>query len=195
MELFNEYSSMAGSQDFGKSRLRLASRERIHTSLSRIAAYSTRIETNQVKAVGYGEAGRYVLAEGITRDMLLTIYDVNTSQAVLLRPSKELGGAMEKRIAETVRKRRMGNLEMRAIGLQENDARLLACVGRLHSLLKAQLVEVDLFGNEMRHIAFDTRQGMCYDLLLLDRIYRPHELANAERPEDFEKRRSELEFV
>ena len=34
-----------------------------------------------------------------------------------------------------------------------------------------------------------------YDLLLLDRIYRPHELANAERPEDFEKRRSELEFV
>jgi hypothetical protein len=47
----------------------------------------------------------------------------------------------------------------------------------------------------MRHIAFDTRQGMCYDLLLLDRIYRPHELANAERPEDFEKRRSELEFV
>ncbi len=195
MELFEEYSRRLGGLDFGTVRFRLASRERIHASLSRIAAYSLPIEMGQARSLDYSEASRYVLAESITRDMLITIYDVNTSQAALLRPSKEIDGAMEKTVATTVKKRRMGNLEMRVIGLQENDAHMLSCIVRLHSLLKAQLVEVDLFGNDMRHIAFDTKQGMCYDLLLLDRIYRPHELANTERKEIFDNRRSELKFV
>ncbi len=195
MELFAVYRREAEKQDFGKARLQLASRQRIHASLSRIGGYASLLEMNQARSADYSEAGRYVLARGITRDLLITIYDVNTSQAVLLRPSKELGDSMARQVAGTVGKRRMKNLEMRAIGLQEADAGLLASIDRLHSLLKAPLVEADLFGNNTRHIAFDTKQGMCYDLLLLDRIYKPHELANSESAEDFERKRLELKFV
>lgn len=195
MDFFGKYREEAGKQGFGATRLHLASRERIHASLSSLSKYSSRLEINQAHAFAYSGADRYVLAKDVTRDLLIAIYDVNTSQAILLRPSKAIEGGMARKIASAVGGHKMKNLEMRAIGLQEEDKDLLPGIDMLRKSLKAPLVEVDLFGGDTRHIAFDTKHGMCYDLLLLDRIYKPHELANVEAKEEFEKRRSELKFV
>jgi hypothetical protein len=56
-------------------------------------------------------------------------------------------------------------------------------------------MEVDLFGEEKRHIVMDMKTGLSYDLLLENRIYRPGELKNDEKEEDFQSSTARLSFV
>jgi hypothetical protein len=50
-----------------------------------------------------------------------------------------------------------------------------------------QLVEVDLFGDETRDIAFDTKLGTSHNVLIYDRLYRAGELKNGMTMEQFER--------
>ena len=85
---------------------------------------------------------------------------------------------------------------MRIIGLQGNDHTMYVAIeGMQKTVPEARLVEVDLFGNEIRHIAFDTKTGSTYDLLLQNKIYGPADLINNIKPEEFAKGRSDIAFV
>ena len=44
-------------------------------------------------------------------------------------------------------------------------------------------------------MAFDLKLGMGFNLLLLNRIYRPHELINTLTAEEFEGQKSRLNVV
>ncbi|MCL4404741.1 hypothetical protein M1583_02000, partial [Candidatus Marsarchaeota archaeon] len=49
------------------------------------------------------------------------------------------------------------------------------------------LVEADLFGNEVRHIAFDAKQGMSFNVLVNNMNYKPGELVNKMTIDQFER--------
>ena len=52
---------------------------------------------------------------------------------------------------------------------------------------KIRLVEIDLFGENTRHIAIDTKLGTSFNVLMEDRLYRPGELVNSMTVENFER--------
>jgi hypothetical protein len=195
MNFWSIYEAEKGKPGFGSVRLRIASRERIGLSLSTVEKYGMLLGMNQGAERTFSEEARYLLAKELTHDMLVSIYNVNTTQTYLLRFSEALGEPVVRKILDEVRRARKPNIEMRAIGLQNKDVELLGSLERLYLTLKPSLMELDLFGDETRHIAFDTKLGMSFNLLLLNRIYRPHELANTLSLEDFGKRKSELKFV
>ncbi len=195
MDFWKIYQNARASGDFGQQRLYLRSRDRIHASLSAVEAYGADIEINRGLAAEYGEGTRYIMAKGLTYDLLVSFYDVNSSRALLLRASTPL----DKKAVAWIRARlgslRKPNLEVRAIGLQSGDAAMLDSLDRIRGLAKSNLQEVDLFGSNTRHVAFDLKVGMALELLPLNRVYRPDELANRLSPEGFEALRSELKFV
>jgi hypothetical protein len=195
MDFWKVYQNERVSDDFGQQRLCLRSRERIHASLSSVESYATNLEVNQAVSANYGEGTRYVLAEDLTYDLLVSLYDVNSSSAILLRASSPIGKKALAEIRSRLGRLRRPNLEMRAIGLQSGDRTMLESIDRIHALANPGLQEVDLFGSSTRHLAFDLKTGMQLDLLSLNRIYLPDELANGLSIEGFGRLRSEIKFV
>ena len=195
MDFWKVYESEKAKEGLGTKRLYITSRDRIHLSLSSVERYGTLLGINQGINIKFSEAVRYVLSKEITHDLLLSLYDVNNTRASLLRLSEALPDSAIKKVAAEANKVRNPNLEMRVMGLQDADTELLDSVERFHKALKPSVIELDLFGGDMRHIVFDLKLGMSFDLLLLNRIYRPHELANTMSLEDFAKKKSEFKFV
>lgn len=195
MDFWNVYEAQKAKQGFGTSRLRVASRDRIHVSLSTVERYSMLLGMNQGMSKKFTEEARYIITKNLTHDLFISIYDVNTTSSALLRFSEALGDAAVSKLAGRLRKLKKPNLEMRIIGMQNGDSELLSAADRLYAATKPALIEADLFGNETRQIAFDLKLGMPFDLLLLNRIYRPHELANAQSIDDYNKSKSDLKFV
>ncbi len=195
MDFWHVYEAEKTKPEFGSGRAYIASRERIHLSMSHVERYSTLLPMNQGMFRKFSEEARYVITKDLTHDILVSIYDVNTTESVLLRFSEALGNQAVVKALAAVKRLKKPNLEMRVIGLQDKDTELLASADRLYSAARPALVEVDLFGAETRHIAFDTKLGMTFDLLLLNRIYRPHELATTISADDYAKSKSELKFV
>lgn len=191
MDLFNAYLAARSrlGNNFGNERFRLAARERIHVSLSTIANSMVELQQNKAIAHVHSDLQRYVLCKGITYDLLISLFDVNTSSLFAFRASTM--EKIEKPIRDFLSLLRRPNLELRAIGMQNMtrgyDASFLALIEQAYKAASphVKLVEVDLFGNEQRHIAIDTKLGMTFDVLLLDRFYRPPELANTVSIEQF----------
>jgi len=195
MDFWRVYKTEEEKPEFGNGRLYITSRDRIHLSLSHVERYSALLGMNQSMSRRFSDETRYVTTKDLTHDLFVSVYDVNTTESVLLRFSQPLGREAVKKVASPLKKLARPNLEMRIIGLQDRDTELLGSVEMLHGELKPALVEADLFGSEIRHLAFDLKLGMAFNLLLLNRIYRPHELANTLSIEDFNKKKSELKFV
>jgi hypothetical protein len=195
MDFWKVYQNERASGDFGQQRLSLGLRDRIHASLSSVESYSTNIEVNQAVSASYGESTRYVLAKDLTYDLLLSLYDVNSSSALLLRASSPLGKESLAEIRKRLGRLRRPNLEMRAIGLQNGDKTMLESIDKIHALANSALLEADLFGSSTRHLAFDLKLGMQLDLLPLNRAYLPGDLANGLSIEGFGRLRSEIKFV
>lgn len=195
MNLWNVYKAERSKAEFSNSRLYLTSRDRIQLSLSSVERYGIQLYMNQGISKKFSEEIRYVVTRDLTHDVFVSIYDVNTTNSTLLRFSEVLSNSAVKKIAARVKKTKNPNLEMRVIGAQDKELELTSSFEKLYSALKPNLVEIDLFGGETRHIVFDLKLGMSFNLLLLNRIYRPHELATTIRPEDYAKNKSELKFV
>lgn len=195
MDFWSVYEAEKAKPEFGSGRLYIASRDRIHLSLSSVETYGTTLDINQAIVKGYKEEERFVLAKDLTNDLFISIYDVNVASALLLRASMPLAGTLTAQIIAKIKKIKNPNLEMRLAGLQDKGTELLPAVESFHKAFKSSLMEVDLFGNEIRHLVFDLKLGMLFNLLLLNRIYRPGELVNATILDEFNKRRSELKFV
>jgi hypothetical protein len=195
VDFWDVYEKEKAKPDFGKSRLYITSRERIGLSLSTVEKYGFVLGMNQGTVRRFTDEFRYILVKDLTHDILVSLYDVNTTHTFIIRFSDVLGDPVSRKFREGAIRLKKPNFEMRVIGAQDKEIGLLAAAERLHGVAKPALMEVDLFGNEARHIIFDTKLGMFFNLLLLNRVYRPHELANTLSLDDFNKTKSELKFV
>lgn len=174
MDLLSPYNK-AKEDGFGTKRLLLSTGQRWNASLGHIEERSAEVKTGDLVMKDYQEANRYLIAREIVSDLLLSFYNVNDRSAALIRtnsaPSKEMVSKIKGFFA-----RRKTNIEIRAIGLQNGGQNLAAVIDPIAKQIGGHFIEIDLFGQEVRHIAIDLKTGQSYNVLLLNRIYRPGEL-------------------
>lgn len=130
---------------------------------------------------------RYIAATSIVYDLLVSVYDVNSRSLFVCRVNND-PGIMKKPLERFLRSiKGERNVEARIIGMQNNQ-RLPVLSGVLGIINENRIpvYEIDLFGDQMRHIAVDSRLGPSYNILMLDRIYRPGELKNTTVIRDLE---------
>lgn len=178
--------------DFGKSRYIKNTKE--HQNLSKV-----RLDTDpSVKYIKIGEwvnmpfdqglGTRYIVCQDLTYDMMLVISDANTRYTIVyrfFRPDAQVLAQIAAIVKVTLRG---ANLEARLIGLQNGQE--YGGIREIYDFVTKSglpLAEVDLFGNEVRHIALDAATGVPYDILMLNRPYKPGELNNAKTLEQFER--------
>ncbi|MCL4389000.1 MAG: hypothetical protein M1528_00560 [Candidatus Marsarchaeota archaeon] len=166
-------------------------KKRPHVSKSKIDAYDNAVYLK----IGQwwaqkdydGMKKRYVAATGLTYDMFLSIYDVN-SRSMLAARTVDFEERLKEVIKDFTRGLKRPNLEFRFIGMQNGeDPVAVRTVVEFVRSLRIPVFEVDLFGNLTRHIAVDAYSGMSFNVLLEDRIYKPGELVNSMTKEQFER--------
>ena len=193
MDLFRPYSTeISNMRD---QRLYLSTSKRNHASIAQIASRSISLERNNGIFLKYSEKHRYLVAKSITFDMLLTMYDVNSRSIVAIRPALPTEANDLKEVWKMLGHMKNANMEVRAIGLQNGWRGYAKSFNDIYKISKGHCMEIDMFGEEKRHIAIDMKTGLSYDLLLEDRIYRPGELKNDEKEEDFQSSTARLSFV
>ena len=196
MDLWHACEKEMRKETFGRTRFRLKTGNRRHTSLSMVWGAASELELSKAMFPMLSMERRYVIARDITYDMFVSIYDINTAQSMVMRPSQHVPDLAFKHILKWATKARLKNLEVRIIGLQNTDQTLNGIVSKIHANMpNARLIELDLFGNETRHITLDLKTGSTYDLLLGNKIYGPAELINNVPAQDFAAKRSELAFI
>ncbi len=193
LDLWNsylKYSALSHSQ----AQLRVNTGTRQHASIAQISDRGVELGLNRAMHMAYSDAHRYILAKDLSYDLMATIYDVNTRSILAMRMSRDLSAPVITKMVKALARMKSGNLEMRVIGLQNGRSAYSLSIEVMHKESGAKLMEADLFGNETRHIAIDTKTGVTYNLLMLNRIYRPGELVCSVKPEDFARSVSELVF-
>ncbi len=194
MDMWNAYNAQFAKPAFGTERIELNTKTRAYSSLSAVSSKGKELNAGIATLEKYdGEGNRYVLCRNVIFDLLLTLYDVDSAQAVIVRANRSLGRKDIGRIRHLASK--FTNVEMRAIGMQNGEAEMHMDVRRVHDAIRGSFVEADLFGGEIRHICFDMKNGVTYDLLPEDRHYRPGELNNTYKKEDTRLASSELKFA
>lgn len=180
-------------KDFNKQRYVRGFKGRANISKAKLDTYSNvrylKVKETHITRYDSELAPRYAAALDTSYDMLLSIFDVNARNTIIFRtfgPDQTLRGSIDKYLLPL---RRGGpNVEVRIIGMQNGEE--YSHLYEIAELLNSKglpLLEVDLFGTETRHIAFDTKLGMSFNVLVNDRLYRPGELANNLTLEQFEK--------
>lgn len=180
-------------KEINKSEYKLVSKERPHISKSKLDEFSNAIyiKTNEIKNMEYSDelSTRYIAATNLSYDFLMSIYDVNTRNLAIYRFFKfpESLDVVFAKYFKSLKGARH-NLEARIIGLNNNQDYYIVAEELIDffSKYKIRLVEADLFGNEKRHIAIDSKLGMSFNILMEDRLYRPGELTNEITVENFE---------
>jgi hypothetical protein len=176
--------------DFGTSRVLFTTKPRSNTSLSSISDKFTEIGINEVKFMSYDPNGlRYLIAKDITYDILISIYDVNSSRIMCMRITQAIDDKNLQDIKKITSFFGTQNIEIRIIGNQNNNKDVILYLYGLEGIIKNnELVEIDLFGNEKRNICIDTKTGQSYNLLLDNRHYFPGELINNMKIEEFKSK-------
>jgi hypothetical protein len=169
-------------------------KDRVHMSRAKMDMYGNvdYLKVGEFKVIKYFDdtSTRYIAAPNLTFDTLVSIYDVNTRNTLVCRIFK-FGDIVKRegtKFVDSLKKDRP-NLEARIIGMQTNQDFYFVLNQVLDFLLekKIRLVEIDLFGENTRHIAIDTKLGTSYNVLMEDRVYRPGELVNNMTVENFER--------
>ncbi len=184
-------------QDFSSKKVLLSTKPRKHISLSTIVNKNIELEMSKAAFLRYNKlaAVRYLIAKNITFDLLFTLYNVNSFELLAFRISKMLNNADIALIKKSIKNMKRPNLEMRVIGMQNGNAELFSSIEKVRNITNAEIIEIDLFGDEIRNIAIDLKNGSSYDLLLLNRLYRPGELINNTKFEDAMKDSKQLSLV
>jgi len=204
MDFWEALESEIGKPKFASERLvfstksSVVSNNRPDTSLSMVKNSAIELKVDEAVFQQLKEPEiRYIIAKEITFGILLTIYDVNSQSAIALRASLPLQKSEMEKIGKLLGKLRRANLEMRIIGMQNGDKSLIKSIEQMRKSFRGSvsLIEIDLFGNLKRNVAFDLKTGMSYDLLLLDRTYRVGELTNDLSAESFRAAGSKIKFV
>jgi hypothetical protein len=195
MDFWSIYESRKNVSAFGKKQFLLNTGERYNTSLASVKESSLAIDMNVASYYQYTPGKRYVIAGTITFDLLVSFYDTNSRSAVMMRLTSPMRTMDILRTTSLLRRIRHPNIELRLIGLQNNDSSIAYSIKNIKKMSTGKLAEADLFGDQIRHVAIDMLTGKPYSLLLENRIYRPGELNNTSGEGDFQKNRSELHFV
>ncbi len=179
---------------FGTANCHLFFKERPHISKSMADAANSSmyIDTGGSSRLRYSStSARYICAADVTYDLLVSVYDVDTNDMFAMRIFKydaETFKPLEKYLSE-IGRNKYKKFEARLIGLQDKqDYGILTPLFKALGKYKVPVMEVDLFGNQTRHIALDSYLGMSFNMLLQDRIYRPGELNTQITQEQFEAR-------
>jgi hypothetical protein len=176
---------------FSAAPRRLSSKEqgRDHMSFSKILANDNSIEILTGTMEVYKYAGqlsrRYLFFRDLSYDFAITVYDNNTSGALILKLF-DCGKDTLKAVRAKLATFKNPNFEARVIGLQTNQD--FACMARIADYLidsKINIVDVDLFGTDTRQIAFDLKLGTAYNVLMQDKIYKAGENKTAISYEEF----------
>jgi hypothetical protein len=194
MDFWSSYQKRALEPEFGTRQLLLNTGDRYNTSLAKYVQKSSELKPGEAVFKGWDPKSRYLIAKNIDFDIFVSFYDVNSKGIVAMRLSMPIEKKDLKDLKRLVRRMKNANLEMRVIGLQNGDALLAPSIKQIRGLADCALVEVDLFGNQTRHLIIDLLTGKPFSLLLENRIYRPGELITASKKEDFDKTRSGLRF-
>lgn len=168
------------SDSFGSSTYVSTYKDRPHISKSKIENYSNVIYLNigEYSAVKYNESNsRYIAVTSITYDFIVSIYDINSSSLFVERVYDDLQ-KMDKDIDIFIRSLKdKKNLEGRIIGLYDNqkipDVKEISDIFKKYNI---SIYEIDIFGDLIRNIAVDSKLGVTYNVLMLNRLYRPGEL-------------------
>jgi hypothetical protein len=177
---------------FGTANCHLSFKDRPHISKSKvdIADGATYINIGESSRVRYDVvSARYIAAVNMTYDLLLSVYDVDTKDLFamrVLKPVPDVFKALEKHVSG-ISRNKYKRFEARLIGMQnKQDYSILMPIFKILGKYKVPVVEVDLFGDQTRHIALEAFLGVSFNVLLLDRIYRPGELNNQMTQEQLE---------
>lgn len=182
-----------GKKDFGTVRYYLCSKARPHASKSAIEESSNCIEIGlgDRKEIAYDDwkTERYMMANNITYDLIVTMYEVNTSKGIIYRILDGKGMDSKKIIADARKiSSKNQNIEARIIGLQNGSGfEFIKGILEALSAAKVGIAEIDLFGSDTRNIAIDLKSGMSYNVLLNDKNYMAGELANKMSREEYER--------
>ncbi len=167
------------SADFGATGYKRNSKERQHASREVTLGNAYALGLGQAQWFKYnGASNQYVVCTGVTYDAVLSIYDVNGSGMAVYR-FFDFDRAISSAIERSLHGIKYPNFEARILGMQNGhptpklDA-LLAMLERN----RASVFEADLFGTDVRNIAFDLCTGVDYDILMENRPYKPGELKN-----------------
>lgn len=182
MDLWYAFEKEEQLPGFGTKALLLNTGARHSLSLKTVEDRSVDIAPGTCAFMPYAYERRYITVKDIAFDLLITLFDVNSSSIVALRCRSEMTGSDLKNISGFLSRIKHPNLELRAIGLQNSASEPLQSLQKVRKLRENVLAEADIFGGNIRHIAIDAKTGMTYNLLLQNRIYRPGELANENTP-------------
>lgn len=195
MDFWNVYEAKRTVSAFSTRQFLLNTGDRYNTSMASIKDRSVELAMNVASFYKYTPGRRYITVSNITFDLLASFYDTNSRSIFMMRLTSQFRPVELSRAAGMIRRMRNPNIEVRFIGLQNNDSFLLHSIIDMKRVSSGNLVEVDLFGDQIRHVAIDLFTGKPYSLLLENRIYRPGELNNKAEIGDFQKDRSQLHFV
>ena len=184
-------------KDFGKDRYLRCYRERANISKSKIDAYSNvrYLERNDHHSIKYDALStRYSSALVLNYDLFISFYNVDTRESLACRTfmlDLSMKSVVEKYL-QSMKLKRQDNIEARIIGMQAGqEFNFLYDLAELINSKGIKLAEVDLFGTELRHIAFDAKLGTTCNVLVEDRLYRAGELRNTMTMEQFERGRTQ----
>ena len=194
MDLWKPYRKAAVGE-YGGARLLLSTGERKYTSLNMVNDRGLWLDHGKGLVRYYDEGNRYVLAKDINHDLLITIYEVNTGVALIIRISRDIVLSDWTKIEKVLGSWKGPNIEIRVLGFQNLDSWAPSIMEEIKRHVKGKLMEADLYGTDLRHIAFDLKTGVMYNLLLENRIYRAGELACKVTKEEFDKTRSDLALM
>ncbi len=175
----------------------LVTGERKFTSINMIKDRAIEVEQDRSVIHSYNKGSiRYIIAKDLTFDFFISVYDVNSNTAFAARITRELKEADWLKVTKRIASWKNSNVEIRAFGFQNGSNELPHIVDEFHRYVKVgRIMEVDLYGTDVRHIAIDLKTGVSYNVFMLNRIYRAGELANQIKKDDFDKGRSDPVIV
>lgn len=194
MDFWSTYKKKTVEGKFSSQQFWLNTGERPNASLARCQERSVELGTGKALSCKWNPKRRYLIAKAVAFDLFVSFYDINSKGMVAMRLTEPLGRKELHGVKKAVRAMKNANIEMRAIGLQNGCGELVDSIGLLGKAVENELVEADLFGNQTRHMVIDLLTGRPYSLLLENRIYRPGELVNTMKKEEFERTRGRLSF-
>ena len=178
--------------DFGVAPYVKDFKERQNISKSRLDENSdcAYLNVGDIKTLDYDQrlGQRYLACMDMSYDTALAIYDVNNRRLTVHRFydfAQDKAGVLTKMLYSKDGTR---NLEARLVGMQ-NDQYFKPLIAAF-LFVKANALpisEIDLFGRDVRHVAFDVKTGLAFDVLANNKPYKAGELKNTLTVEQFER--------
>jgi len=205
MDFWSYFKSISAEEKFSEERITLGSvkstylpSERVNTSIALISDFLKEIKIGNIIFEKNNFSTRYIYAYNLTYDVLASIYSVSKESGVFFRIALPLNKDEIRIIKKLYGRLKDRNTEIRIIGMQNKQAYAKEFVKSLlflEKLGKSSLVEVDLFGNEVRHVAIDLKTGLSYNVLIKNIIYKPGDLLNNLSFDEFSKNVSRLKLI